>query len=91
MEVSGQLHAPAALPLDKNVASTHWIGVWVGIRACLEAVEKRKILHCRESNPDHAAHSLLLYQLSYPDSYLILGSFTKIFQSNVIFFNIRPN
>jgi len=34
MEVSGQLHAPAAL--------TTWIGSWVGSRAGLNAVAKRK-------------------------------------------------
>jgi hypothetical protein len=31
---------------------THWIGGWVGPRAGVDAVEKRKILHCRETNPD---------------------------------------
>jgi len=29
MEVSGQLHAPAALPQGKNPCY-HWIGGWVG-------------------------------------------------------------
>jgi hypothetical protein len=37
MEVSGHLHAPAALP------GTHWIGSLVGPRAALDAVAKRKI------------------------------------------------
>jgi hypothetical protein len=35
MEGSGQLHAPAA--------GTHWIGGWMGPRAVLAAVVKRKI------------------------------------------------
>jgi hypothetical protein len=44
MEVSGQLHVPAALP--------HWIGGLVGSRAVLDAVVKRKIPSPRrESNP----------------------------------------
>jgi hypothetical protein len=51
MEVSGQLHASAALPTGKSPPSTHWIGGWVDPRVGLDAVEKRKILHCRESNP----------------------------------------
>jgi hypothetical protein len=38
MVVGGQLHGPAALP-----PSTHWIGGWVGPKAVLEAVVKRKI------------------------------------------------
>jgi hypothetical protein len=51
MEASGQLHAPAALPLGK-APGTHWIGGWVGIRAVLDAVVKRKISSPRrESNP----------------------------------------
>jgi hypothetical protein len=49
MEVSGQLHAPAAL---LQAPGTHWIGGWVGPRAVLDAVAKRKIPSPRrESNP----------------------------------------
>jgi hypothetical protein len=52
MEVNGQLHAPAALPPKQRAPGTHWIGGWLGPRAVLGAVVKRKI-HCsrRESNP----------------------------------------
>jgi hypothetical protein len=51
MEVSGQLHAPAALTQGKRLR-THWIGGWVGPRAVLDAVVKRKIPSPRqESNP----------------------------------------
>jgi hypothetical protein len=54
MEVSGQLHDPAALPHRERATGTHLIGGWVGLRAVLEAVAKRKILSPRpESNPDH--------------------------------------
>jgi hypothetical protein len=42
MEVSGLLHAPAALPPRESDAGTHWIGGWVGSRAVLDAVVKRK-------------------------------------------------
>jgi len=41
--VSGQLHAPAALPPGKEPPVTHWIGGWVDLRAVLDAVVKRKI------------------------------------------------
>jgi hypothetical protein len=44
MEVSGQLHAPAALPPGKGPPGTRWMGGWVGPRAGLDAVENRKIL-----------------------------------------------
>jgi hypothetical protein len=44
MEVSGQLHAPAGLPPGKKAHSTYWIGGWVGTRAGLDDVEKRKFL-----------------------------------------------
>jgi hypothetical protein len=41
MEVSGQLHAPAALPPGKEPLVPHWIGGWVGPRAVLDAVVKK--------------------------------------------------
>jgi hypothetical protein len=51
MEVSGQLHAPAALPQGK-IHGTHWIRGWLGPRAVLDAVVKRKIPSPRrESKP----------------------------------------
>jgi hypothetical protein len=37
MEVGGQLHSQGSTP------ATHWIGGWVGPRAVLDAVVKRKI------------------------------------------------
>jgi hypothetical protein len=43
MEVSGQLHAPVALPPRERAPGTHWIGGWVGPRAVLDAVVQRKI------------------------------------------------
>jgi hypothetical protein len=43
MEVSGQLHDPVALPPKERAPGTHWIGSWVGFRAGLDAVVKRKI------------------------------------------------
>jgi hypothetical protein len=49
MEVSDQLHAPAALPPGKQLLVA---GGWVGPRAVLDAVVKRKIPSLRrESNP----------------------------------------
>jgi hypothetical protein len=50
MQVSGQFHAPAALPLGIEPPGTHWIGGWVGPRVSLDDVEERRILHCRELN-----------------------------------------
>jgi hypothetical protein len=47
---------------------THCIGGWVGPRSGLNAVEKRRILYCRESNSSCPASSPSLYRLSYPDS-----------------------
>jgi hypothetical protein len=42
MEVSGQLHAPAAFILREVATGTNWIGGWVGLRAGLDAMTKRK-------------------------------------------------
>jgi hypothetical protein len=47
MEVSGQLHASAALSPVLIVEG------WVGPRVSLDAVEKRKIVRCREWNRGH--------------------------------------
>jgi hypothetical protein len=41
MEVSGQLHAPAALPTGE-VPDNHWIGGWTGPRAFLDTVVENK-------------------------------------------------
>jgi len=41
VEVNGQLHAPADLPSGKSPGA-HWIGKWVGARAGLDAMAKRK-------------------------------------------------
>jgi hypothetical protein len=43
MEVSGQLHTPTALLLGRS-PGTYWVGGWMGPRASLDAVDKRKIL-----------------------------------------------
>jgi hypothetical protein len=43
MEVSGQLHSLAR----ERVPVTHWIESWVGLRAVLDAVVKRKIPRIR--------------------------------------------
>jgi hypothetical protein len=64
MEVIGQLHAPAALPSGKELPVTYCIGGWVGPRAGLDAVEKREILHCRESYLGRRARNQSLYRLN---------------------------
>jgi hypothetical protein len=51
MEVSGQLHAPAALTPRERVPGTDWIGGWVGPRVILDSVVKTEIPSPRrESN-----------------------------------------
>jgi hypothetical protein len=51
MEMSGQLHTSAALPLGETASSAHWFEGRASPRAGLDAVEKRKVLPYRESNP----------------------------------------
>jgi hypothetical protein len=69
--MSGQLHAPAALPPGERAPGTHWIGGWVDPRADLDDVEKKKFLAlpgfefrflCRP------ARSQSLYPQRYPGS-----------------------
>jgi hypothetical protein len=42
--MSGQLHAQAVLSSGKEPPSTHCIGGWVGSRAGLDVMKKRKFL-----------------------------------------------
>jgi hypothetical protein len=60
----------------ERAPGTHWIGGWVGPTVGLDAMEKRQILHYRESNPGQA-RGVSLYRLSYPGSTPFLGSESK--------------
>jgi hypothetical protein len=63
MEVSGQLHAPAALPPRETAPGTHYTGSWVGLRACLDDVEKSWPYQDSNSDLGHPARSQSLYWL----------------------------
>jgi hypothetical protein len=63
MRVGGQLHAPATLPPGK-IPVTHFIGGWVGPRACLDGCRKSRPTGIR--SPDRPARSESLYRLRYP-------------------------
>jgi len=53
---------------------THWIGGWMGSRASLEVLERRKMsLLCRDTNPDRPARSL--------DYQYFLRHFSSLFTS----------
>jgi hypothetical protein len=53
MDVSSQLHAPAALPLGEAFPCYRCKGGWVGPRPGLDVMEKRKISFPRqEQNSD---------------------------------------
>jgi hypothetical protein len=53
---------PGCFTPRERAPGTHWIGGWVGPRAVMDAVVKRKISNPSwESNPDHPAHSPALY------------------------------
>jgi hypothetical protein len=57
--LDGQLHAPAASP-HRQSPGPHLTGGWMGSRAGLDAVEKRKISYpYRESNLGRPARSLV--------------------------------
>jgi hypothetical protein len=71
MEVSGQFHAPAALPAGKEPPSTHWIRGWLDLRAGLDDMEKWKFLvpPGLQLRPlGRQASSQSLYRLRYPGS-----------------------
>jgi hypothetical protein len=63
MEVSAS--CPVHFSPWERALDTHWIGGWVGPRASLDTVEKRKVSYsCKQSNPGYPTHSLLPYWLS---------------------------
>jgi hypothetical protein len=65
MEVSGQLHSPAALPPRERTSGTPWVGGWVGTRAGLDEEVKRKIPSPAVTRTaDHPARSPALYHLA---------------------------
>jgi hypothetical protein len=58
---------PGRFTPGERVTGTHWIGSWVGFRAVLDAVMKRKIPSpCRDLNPHHPARSQALYHWAMP-------------------------
>jgi hypothetical protein len=57
---------PGPFTPGERALGTHWIGGWVGPRAGLDAVERRKIIHLQgfELRPlGRPAHSQSLYRL----------------------------
>jgi hypothetical protein len=74
LEVSGQLHAVAALPRVK-APGIHWIGGWVDIRVGLDDVEKRKFLTVpglELRSLGRPARSQSLYRLRYSVTIIII-------------------
>jgi hypothetical protein len=60
---------PGRFPIGEIVLGTHWIGAWMGPRAGLGDVEKRKFLNLPglELRPlGRTGRSQSLYRLSYP-------------------------
>jgi hypothetical protein len=69
MGVSGQRHAPAALYLREKDPGTHWIGSWVGLRAGLDIVARRKSFASAENRTRSSSPCQTVYLLSYPSSF----------------------
>jgi hypothetical protein len=73
MEVSGQLHAPAALlPGKERALGTHWIGGWVCPRTVLDVV-KRKIPSPRRESTNRDVKFIIDIDHKYFDVRIILG------------------
>jgi hypothetical protein len=76
MEVSGQLHAPAIYPREKNTGS-FCIGCWVGPRTDLDDVKKRKIFSLQGLEIRHLglpARSQSLYRFDIPAPFYLISS-----------------
>jgi hypothetical protein len=81
MELSDQLHTPGALPPGKELlVPIGWIGGWVGSRAVLDAVVKRKIPNPRrESNP----RTPIVYPVAQPITDTLWMSYNGLHQRKV--------
>jgi hypothetical protein len=73
---------PSRFIPGERALSTNWMVGWVGPSVGLDAVEKKKILHCREPNPGRPARSpfLIPTRLSRLQSQ---DMFFKIFYSSL--------
>jgi hypothetical protein len=88
--VSGQLDTLATLPPGKEPPGTHRIGSWVGPKAGLDDVEKRKILPLPELELGplvRPAGSQSLYRLKF--SYLYLGFQNNLSSSGIFLQKLR--
>jgi hypothetical protein len=77
----------------ERAPDTHWIGDWVGPRASLDAVEKRNILHCQESNHSTCIPSLcrLRYQGSSPHPMKLKRNKRNIIHALYVILKINRN
>ena len=65
--MSGELHTPATLPVGKNPGA-HWTEGQVDPKVGLKVLQEHNIsFHCQESNRDHPAQNLLLYDYTILD------------------------
>jgi hypothetical protein len=68
--------SPGRFIPGEDAPLTHFIGGWVGPRADLDAVEKRRIFcSCRQSDLGRLARRPSIYRLSYPDVYVYIKSY----------------
>jgi hypothetical protein len=59
MDMSGQLHASAAINPEERAANTQWIGYWRRVfSVCLNTVKRKTFSPTRESKPSSFAFQL---------------------------------
>jgi hypothetical protein len=88
------IFTPLQLYPRETVLGTHWIEGWVGSRANLDDVDKRRSLHCRESNSDRPARRcadwpIHIWHLSLLNT-VLAGHYTRIGLRDVSMYNLSP-
>jgi hypothetical protein len=79
LDLSGQLHVPAAFTSKEKASGIHWIWGWVRPGDSLDAVSWEKIsCLCWESNIGCAGRRPLLYRLNSLGSLLVKTRWTNI-------------
>jgi hypothetical protein len=97
MQVGNQLHAPCRFTFGETAPRAHLVGGWVGPRAGLAVMAKRKSCPYQELNPGLSARRPSLYWLSCPGSqstsirteikFVGFEVLTTVVMNNTVFWN----
>jgi hypothetical protein len=87
VEKSAWLLAPASLPPRNSAPGTRWIGHWVGLRACKDTEDRRKILLSPRCKPRPSSQ----YTVNIPTESSQLLHWRSDIKEIVLSFSVKHN